>query len=179
MPSWMEPTIAMAPMHTVSELVTNPSTKELSPSLPVLARSHTPRSSKRLSRLMASPISDPAAKEETIIIDPVETSAPLSSASMPDNAPASPTKSTLTPVAFMRVSCTRGVKSPPPSMPTTPPTTMSATLMMVPSPITCTSLFPAWGRCPRSRWTLHTVCMVAEAPCPAAGPLFPPRNRSP
>ena len=67
---------------------------------------------------------------------PPLTSLPSWIESMPLSAPASPTKITLTPAAFMRVSWTLGVKSRPPARPTTPPTMMSATLMIVPSPTT-------------------------------------------
>ena len=61
MPSWMEPTTAMAPMQTVREAETKPSTNRFSRALPVFTFSQLPNCSIRRSRLIHSPSSDPTA----------------------------------------------------------------------------------------------------------------------
>ena len=85
-------------MHTVSDALTKASTNSLSPSLPVFRLSHSPNCSNLLSRLIASPMSDPKASDAKTIMEPVLAMLPSGAAvSMPASAPESPTKSTLTP----------------------------------------------------------------------------------
>lgn len=50
-PSWIAPTIAIAPIETVSDAVTNPSTKSLAFALPVFLFSHSPNLSNTVHRL--------------------------------------------------------------------------------------------------------------------------------
>ena len=145
MPSWIAPTMAIAPMHTVSDAVTNPLTNPASPSLPVLARSQTPNCSKRASRSIASPMTAPTARLMRIVMVPPEESAELPSeavatASIFSMAPPMPRKRTARPQAWMSASCSFCVMRRRPSRPTTPPTTMQHTLMMVPRP--CTRFAP-------------------------------------
>ena len=151
MPSWMDPTIAMAPMLTVSDAVTKASTNEESPALPVLYLSHSPKRPIWCSRLIHSPTSAPAASDTTIMAVPPLTSLPSAMESMPPRAPASPTKSTLKAVAFIRPSCKRGVMNLPKSMPAMPPATTKAVLISVPRPIMCGLLPSKWSAAAK-RW---------------------------
>lgn len=50
-PSWIAPTMAIAPIETVSDAVTNPSTKSLAFALPVFLFSHSPNLSNTVHRL--------------------------------------------------------------------------------------------------------------------------------
>ena len=63
MPSWIAPTMAIAPMHTVREAVTKALTKSLSLAFPVFRFSHSPRRSNQPSILTASPINVPRARQ--------------------------------------------------------------------------------------------------------------------
>ena len=139
-PSWMEPTMAMAPMQTVSDAVTNPSTKRASPELPVLSRNHVPRVSKRASRSSSSPATVPRASEMSIVIVPcvprvMVPSAAAVATSMCCSVPAAPTKMTHTPHARSRALWRRSVTSELARSPMVPPPTMQATFMSVPRPI--------------------------------------------
>lgn len=139
-PSWMEPTMAMAPMQTVSDAVTNPSTKCASPELPVLSRNHVPRVSKRASRSSSSPATVPRASEMSIVIVPcvprvMVPSAAAVATSMCCSVPAAPTKMTHTPHARSRALWRRSVTSELARSPMVPPPTMQATFMSVPRPI--------------------------------------------
>ena len=58
-------------MQNVSDAVTNPLIKLLSPSLPVLIFSHAPNRSNLLSRSIASPITAPIVSDAIIIIAPI------------------------------------------------------------------------------------------------------------
>ena len=138
-PSWMEPTMAMAPTLTVSDAVTKPSTNRLSPLLPVRSRSHSPRRSKQPSMSATSPITEPTAMETTSIMVPVvesatEPFAPTLATSMCCRVPAMPTNMMQTPQARSSVSCKRSVTSELARSPMTPPTMTRATLMRVPRP---------------------------------------------
>ena len=69
-PSWMEPTMAMAPMQTVREAVTKASTNLLSPLLPLFSRKNAPKVWVWCSKLMASPTRAPKARDTIIIMTP-------------------------------------------------------------------------------------------------------------
>ncbi len=94
--------MAMAPMQTVSEAETNPSTKRVSPELPVLSRSHSPRVSKRASMSSSSPATVQSASETRSIIVPwvesaMEASVAMVATSVCWSVPAAPTKMTQRP----------------------------------------------------------------------------------
>ena len=81
----------MAPMPQVSEAVTNPLMKLLSPSLPVLCLSHAPIRSKNPSISISSPIKAPNAIDMTMLIVPVVPSVPSGSTVISrEKAPAAP-----------------------------------------------------------------------------------------
>ena len=144
-PSWIDPTMAMAPMHTVSEVETKALVNSLSPSLPVLRLSHSPRFSMAASKLMASPMSEPSANETMSMVVPVVASAFPSMMSIFCMVPPRPINRTHSPDAFMSVSWMRGVMKRPPANPKRPPATKSATLMIVPKPgMSPPVLMPTW-----------------------------------
>ena len=134
MPSWMEPTMAIAPMQTVRDAVTKAPMKPPSDSLFVLTLSQAPKRSIRSSRSSSSPRTAPTASERIIIMVPCTVSAPPSARSICESAPETPTNSTLTPMALISVFCSRSGMRRPPSRPASPPTTIAATLTIVPNP---------------------------------------------
>ena len=138
-PSWMEPTMAIAPTERVSDAVTKPSTKRGSPELPVWSRSHFPRSSKRASMSMTSPMTVPSAIDTTSIIVPVveRRTVPSSATvatSMCWSVPAMPTNTMHAPHARRSASCRRSVTSELAARPMSPPIMIRVTLMKVPRP---------------------------------------------
>ena len=76
MPSLIDPTTAMAPMHTVSDVVTKAVTNCLSPPLPLLALSHSPRRTIAFSIPSHEPMRVPAMSEPIAIIVPCIFTAP-------------------------------------------------------------------------------------------------------
>ena len=134
-PSWIEPTIAIAPMQTVSVAVTKPSTNEASPWLPVVRLSHSPSVTNRASMSSTAPTAVPSAREATIMAVPPAVSEPSWMESIFSSAPARPTNSTHRPVDLRTAFCTRPGMKRPPRRPTAPPPTMQQTLMSVPRPI--------------------------------------------
>ena len=68
-PSWIAPTMAIAPMQTVREAVTNALTNCRSPSLPVFFFSHSPKRSNPFSIPRSSPMTVPAARQSTTSMD--------------------------------------------------------------------------------------------------------------
>ena len=140
-PSWIAPTMAIAPMLTVSDAVTKALTKPLSRSLPVFFFSHSPKRSKASSMPSSSPITVPSARQSTTSIARPLVSAPSSSFSMPDIAPAMAMNMVLTPQALPMEACCSSRNNLPVKRPINPPATMAPVLMSVPSPIMCIS-FP-------------------------------------
>ena len=134
MPSWMEPTMAMAPMHTVNEAVTKASTNRASLALPVFRFSQLPKRSIPSSRFNSSPIRDPRAMQPMISMAPPPVTLEPSTVSIPSKAPEMPRNRVLTPQALHRESCTPSLKNRPKIMPHTPPATIARVLMTVPSP---------------------------------------------
>ena len=124
----------MAPIHTVSDAETKALVNSLSPSLPVLRLSHSPRFSMAASRLMASPMSEPRANETISMVVPVVANASPSITSIFCMVPPRPINRTHNPDAFMSVSWMRGVMKRPPMRPSRPPAIKSTTLMIVPKP---------------------------------------------
>ena len=127
--------MAIAPMQTVSEAVTKALTNSASPLLPVFAFSHSPNCSKRSSMRAASPRRVPSARQSTTSMDFPLASSPASIFSIPCIAPATAMNRTLTPQAFVKESCCSSWISFPAKCPTSPPATMLAPLMIVPSPV--------------------------------------------
>ena len=135
MPSWIEPTMAIAPMHTVSEAVTKALTKPASFALPVFCFSHSPKRSKPCSMPIISPMTVPIVRHSTTSIDLPLVIAPASIFNMPSIAPAMAMNMVLTPQARFSASCCSGLMNRRNSQPITPPATMLPLLMIVPSPI--------------------------------------------
>ena len=132
--SLMEPMTAIAPMQTVNEAVTKPSTKRVSPLLPVFRRSQMPNFSMRSSMLMASPMRAPPMRLASMQFVPTSARPPPSSASISLTAPVRPRKMTATAQAIMSVFWKRSeIKRPQPS-PSIPPATMPATFAKIPIP---------------------------------------------
>ena len=104
MPSWMAPTMDMAPIATESDAVTKASTNSESPLLPVAYLSHSPKRSIWRSRSSISPMSDPSASETTTSAEPPAEISPPDTVSMPLMAPEMPMKMMATAVALRRVS---------------------------------------------------------------------------
>ena len=139
-PSWMAPTMAMAPMQTVRELVTKASTNRASLALPVLILSQAPKRSKPSSILKSSPMTVPMARHRTINMERpllMEAAFPASSiviCSMPSMVPAIAIKSTLIPQTLQIASCCSSLKRRPAKCPAIPPATTAAVLINVPVP---------------------------------------------
>ncbi len=102
MPSWMAPTMDMAPIATESDAVTKASTNSESPLLPVAYLSHSPKRSIWRSRSRISPMSDPNASEMTTSAEPPAEISPPDTVSMPLMAPEMPMKMMATAVARSR-----------------------------------------------------------------------------
>ena len=122
-------------MQTVREAVTNAFTNCLSPLFPVFSFSHSPNRSKPFSIPSSSPNTVPIARHSTTSIDLPLTSLPPSICSIPCIAPEMAIKSTLIPHAFVNDSCCSSRNSLPVKCPVSPPATIAATFMIVPSPI--------------------------------------------
>ena len=102
-PSWMEPTMAIAPIHTVREAVTKPWMNWLSPPRSALAFSQAPSCSMRRSRSMNSPASAPRASARImarVLPVPAEERTPFSAVSIPASAPEAPMNRVASPRAF-------------------------------------------------------------------------------
>ena len=103
-PSSIDPTMAMAPMHTVSDAVTKASTKPPSLPFPVLTFSQVPKRSKPASIFRISPIKAPMARQPMISRElPLTRPAP-STVSIPSKAPARPMNRVATPHTLVRES---------------------------------------------------------------------------
>ena len=134
-PSRMEPTIAMAPMHTVRDAVTKASTKPLSEPLPVFCFSQEPKRSRPSSIRSNSPTRVPRARQITTRMLPEAVTAPSSTVSICSRAPEMAMKMVLMPQALVRPSRIRSGRRPPTRRPSRPPATMAATLISVPRPL--------------------------------------------
>ncbi len=124
-PSWMAPTMAIAPMHTVSVVVTNPSMNSLFLALPLFCLSHAPKRSSQPSMSIQSPTIAPMASDTMSIME----NEPWS---MDSIEPEMARNSTHTPLIFINSSCVDCFKYFPKSMPPRPPTAMAPTFTIVP-----------------------------------------------
>ena len=122
-------------MHTVSEAVTKAFTNCLSPLLPVFIFSHSPNRSNPFSIPIISPMIVPKARQSTTSMDFPLSRFPLSICSIPCIAPAIAINRTLIPHAIVSASCCSCLNSLPVKCPITPPATIAALLIIVPSPI--------------------------------------------
>ena len=129
----------MAPIHTVREVFTKPSTNFVSRSFLVFSFSHSPKCSRCFSMFNISPMREPMAKEPIIIMVPPLVSPDSVTVIIFSMAPPMPRKMTQSPVAFMMVSCILTFMALPKRAPRRPPNNMPPTLMSVPNPIICIS----------------------------------------
>ena len=133
-PSSMAPTMAMAPMHTVNEAVTKPSTNRASLLLPVFCFSHSPNRSNQCSMLISSPTNAPSARLPTNSMARPLTTLPFSTVRIPSSTPPMAMNSTETPQAFCKESWCRSFKNLPNRPPRIPPRMMATVLISVPKP---------------------------------------------
>ena len=133
--SLIEPMTAMAPMQTVRDAVTKPSTNRVSPPLPVFCWSQCPKRSMRSSRSMASPMTAPPMRLASIQFVPTSVtppSAPICSISL--TVPVKPRNITATAQAIMMAFWKRSDISRPHPSPKSPPPTMPNTFAKTPIP---------------------------------------------